>query len=304
MEMWQVEPALRRVAVILSPALGDSLLMATVAHNLQLNHVDVTVFGRQAYSLREWLPALKVEPDLGAEGLRERLAQFDTVLQLHHNKPFANLGDHHPHVLLLDHIPRAASPDSMVDRLAAYCRGELKLPQVGRGNGLTPVTGLEHRKHRLRVAIHPTASTADKCWLAPRFLQLGLELRAAGYDPQFVLGLEERAAWGDVEKAGLLMPRFDSLDMLASWLYESGWFIGNDSGVGHLASNLQIPTLSLFMRKGIARTWRPGWGAGQVLIGGAYLPSGKLKERYWKHMLSVRRVIRAFHQLRTISTPS
>jgi heptosyltransferase III len=36
-----------------------------------------------------------------------------------------------------------------------------------------------------------------------------------------------------------------------------------------------------------------------VLIGSTYLPTGFLKERYWKYMLSVRRVSRAFEQLRT-----
>ena len=91
---------------------------------------------------------------------------------------------------------------------------------------------------------------------------------------------------------------FRKLDNVATWVYESGWFIGNDSGIGHLASSLHIPTLSLFMRRGIARTWRPDWGTGQVLIGSTFLPTGFLKERYWKYMLSVRQVSRAFEQLR------
>ncbi|MGI4862085.1 MAG: glycosyltransferase family 9 protein [Janthinobacterium lividum] len=302
--MVETKPVFRQVAVILSPALGDSLLLATVAHNLQLNGVQVTMFGHQGYLLRDWLPALQVRPalDAHAANLIEVLAQFDAVLQLHDDKPFANLAECHPRVILLEHICRSAAPYSMVDRLVEFCRDELHLPRVGRSNGLTPPAGLEYRRHRMRVAIHPTASTADKCWLAPRFLQLGLMLRESGFDPQFVVAREERAAWAAVEAAGMVMPDLGSVDNLAGWLYESGWFIGNDSGVGHLASNLQIPTLSLFMRRGIARTWRPGWGVGDVLIGGAFLPSGRLKERYWKYMLSVGRVMRAFHRLR-LETP-
>lgn len=35
-----------------------------------------------------------------------------------------------------------------------------------------------------------------------------------------------------------------------------------------------------------------------MLIGGAYLPTGRLKERYWKYLLSVGKVIQAFEQLR------
>jgi len=55
------------------------------------------------------------------------------------------------------------------------------------------------------------------------------------------------------------------------------------------------------MRRGTARTWRPGWGVGQVLIGSAYLPTGWLKERYWKYMLSVNRVSEAFDRLRALT---
>jgi ADP-heptose:LPS heptosyltransferase len=112
---------------------------------------------------------------------------------------------------------------------------------------------------------------------------------------------EERAHWTHIEQLGLTLADLGPLDQVAAWLYESGWFIGNDSGVGHLASSLQVPTLSLFMRRGTARTWRPGWGVGQVLIGSAYLPTGRLKERYWKYMLSVNKVSQAFDRLRALT---
>jgi heptosyltransferase-3 len=40
---------------------------------------------------------------------------------------------------------------------------------------------------------------------------------------------------------------------------------------------------------------------GQVLIGSAYLPTGWLKERYWKYMLSVNKVSEAFDRLRALT---
>lgn len=295
----------RRVAVLLSPALGDSLLLAVVAHNLHLNGAEVVMFGRQGDLLRTWLPALRVRPalDPDAASLAGTLAEFDAVFQLHDDRPFSNLAECHPRAILLAHVCRSAAPYSMVDRLVEFCRDELKLPRVERGNGLTPPPHLRHRRHRMRVAIHPTASTSDKCWLAARFVRLGLMLRDSGFEPHFVVAAEERRAWRAVQAAGMPVPDLGPVDDLAGWLYESGWFIGNDSGVGHLASNLQIPTLSLFMRRGIARTWRPGWGAGHVLVGGAFLPTGRLKERYWKYTLSVGRVMRAFDRLQSEMPP-
>jgi len=322
--MWPAVQPISRVALVLSPAIGDSLLMMTIARNLRHNGVEVTVFGAHIHSLRNWFPGVDTQEYLGAghpgaghpgaglplldprapgipvpRDLAPRLSGFDCVLQMHRNRPFIGLERSHPRVIFLDHLCRVRSPQSMADRLSRFCLDELGLASAHKSNGMTAPAGLLYRKHPLRVAIHPTASTADKCWLASRFIRLALQLRKLGFSPEFVVAPQERADWLHIERLGLALPDLGSLDNVAAWIYESGWFIGNDSGIGHLASSLHIPTLSLFMRSGIARTWRPGWGAGQVLIGSTYLPTGFLKERYWKYMLSVRQVSRAFEQLRT-----
>ena len=296
--MWPTVQPISRVALVLSPAIGDSLLMMTIARNLQENGIAVTIFGRQIQSLGAWFPEIETLDDLVAEDLTAKLAGFDRVIQMHRNKPFVGLEQHHPRVSFLDHICRVRSSESMADRLAKFCVDEFGLPGADKSNGMTPPQGLQHRKHPLRVAIHPTASTADKCWLPSRFIRLAIRLRELGFSPEFVVAPQERADWLHIERLDLKLPDLGSLDNVATWVYESGWFIGNDSGIGHLASSLHIPTLSLFMRRGIARTWRPDWGTGQVLIGSTYLPTGFLKERYWKYMLSVRQVSRAFEQLR------
>jgi len=272
--------------------------MMTIARNLQQNGIAVTIFGRQIHSLGAWFPEIETLDDLAAEDLTAKLAGFDRVIQMHRNKPFVGLEQYHPRVSFLDHICRVRSSESMADRLAKFCIDEFGLAGADKSNGMTPPPGLQHRKYPLRVAIHPTASTADKCWLPARFIRLAIRLRELGFSPEFVVAPQERADWLYIERFGLKLPDLGSLDNVATWVYESGWFIGNDSGIGHLASSLHIPTLSLFMRRGIARTWRPDWGTGQVLIGSTYLPTGFLKERYWKYMLSVRQVSRAFEQLR------
>ena len=296
--MWPAVPPISRVALVLSPAIGDSLLMMTIARNLQQNGIAVTAFGRQIQSLRDWFPRVETQDDLDAGELEARLSGFDRVIQMHRNKPFAGLEQAHPRVILLDHLCRARSSHSMAHRVARFCQDEFGLASAHKSNGMTAPAGLQHRKHPLRVAIHPTASTADKCWLPSRFIRLAIKLRELGFSPEFVVAPQERADWIHIERLGLALPDLGSLDNVARWVFESGWFIGNDSGIGHLASSLHIPTLSLFMRRGIAHTWRPDWGAGQVLIGSTYLPTGFLKERYWKYMLSVRQVSRAFEQMR------
>ncbi|MEJ0003682.1 MAG: hypothetical protein WDN30_09140 [Pararobbsia sp.] len=58
-----------RVRVVLSPALGDSLLMMIVAHNLRANRIAVTVFGRQASEMAAWFPEVDIRPDLDGDRL-------------------------------------------------------------------------------------------------------------------------------------------------------------------------------------------------------------------------------------------
>src|SRR6202012_2816000 len=115
--MWPAVQSVPRVALVLSPAIGDSLRMMTIARNLRQNGVCVTVFGRQIQSLRDWFPDIATAAELDSDHLEATLAPFDTVIQMHRNKPFAGLEQYHPRVMLLDHLCRVRSCESMADRL-------------------------------------------------------------------------------------------------------------------------------------------------------------------------------------------
>ena len=300
--MQQLDIQESRIALVMSSAIGDSLLTMIVANNLRTHGFNVTAFGKQCYALREWFPHIDVQPELDGTDPTLSLARFDTVIQLHRDRPFTHLTRLHRNAVILDYLCDSSSRDSLATRLTQFCSVEFGIDNPSKSNGIQPPAALVHRRHIKRVAIHPTASTADKCWLQDRFVKLALKLKKEGFDPQFVVAPEEREKWRELEHVGIQVPDLGSLENVAAWIYESGWFIGNDSGLGHLASSLNVPTLSLFMRHSLARTWRPDWGVGKVLIGSAGLPSGRLKERFWKHALTVPRVIRAFEKLRHDAT--
>ena len=76
-----------------------------------------------------------------------------------------------------------------------------------------------------------------------------------------------------------------------------GFFIGNDSGGGHLAACLHIPTLSIHGRKGKAKVWRPGWGQVEVVTPLINVIGGSLRQHLWKYFLSIAAVERGFTQL-------
>ncbi|MFP3739946.1 hypothetical protein SB860_34460, partial [Burkholderia sp. SIMBA_019] len=52
----------RRVAVMASNALGDTLLLMVIVRNLQRHGIVVAVFGRAAHALRDWFPDVDIRP--------------------------------------------------------------------------------------------------------------------------------------------------------------------------------------------------------------------------------------------------
>jgi len=112
-----------------------------------------------------------------------------------------------------------------------------------------------------------------------------------------VIAPHERERWHTLSEAGLPVTEFDTLHDLAAWVYESGWCIANESGIGQLASNLDIPTLSLFRRRGVAERWRPAWGRTRVVLPWQWVPTAFLKERLWRQTLTCGRVLAAFQRM-------
>lgn len=289
----------RSAAFIMSPALGDTLNFLIVAHHLSLNGWHVDVFGNHAHALAGWFPHLRIAPALAADDARDVLMNYRYAVQMHQDRPLARVGDWHAGFINLHEVEYAKNSDCMAKRFADFTAARFELDDAAISNGMRPPAGLQFRTHAMRVAIHPEASTPDKRWLPERFLELARRLRAGGFQVEFVVEASERSRW---EKLATDLPplrSFASTALLAEWLFESGWFIGNDSGVGHLASSLGVPTLTIFRRRGIAERWRPGFTLGDVVLPSWWVPTAGLKERWWRESISVTRVLSAFRELRS-----
>ena len=119
------------------------------------------------------------------------------------------------------------------------------------------------RPGNLRVAVHPSASGARKRWPAQKFARLG---RSLSRDPNRRLLLLEGPLDSDVVnevRAGLAedSPRWEpvriqNLARLAAVLSRCQLYIGNDSGITHLAAALGVRTIALFLETD-PRVWAP-----------------------------------------------
>jgi len=286
--------ALGRVAFVMSNAIGDSLICMVIVRNLLRNGIDVTVFGKPAYELRRWFPEVTIHPLPRADESTALLARFDTLLQMQWNQPLAHFLDMHPRAYCLHAVEFGPHRGCMGERFKDFCRDTLGLSDVDIDNSVCPPADLVYRRHANRVVIHPEASTDDKRWSRSRFRRVAEVLRKRGYDPHFVIAPHERARWRELESWHIPAPHFDNLDALAGWVYESGYFIGNDSGIGHLASNLGIPSVNLYRRRAVSIRWKPAWGGVEVVLPWQWVPGSALKERLWKQTLTSSRVLTAF----------
>jgi heptosyltransferase-3 len=94
------------------------------------------------------------------------------------------------------------------------------------------------------VVIHPFASGAAKRWPLQNFRAVA---EAVGAPVQWSAGPEET-----LEEA----TRFDDLYQLACWLATARAYIGNDSGIAHLAAAVGTPVVAIFLATD-PRIWTP-----------------------------------------------
>ena len=131
--------------------------------------------------------------------------------------------------------------------------------------------GLRGQPH----AVHPGSGSAAKCWPVGRYLELIRRWREQGREVVAVIGE------ADVEAAKALareipdLPVLENLTLteLAATLVECAGFLGNDSGITHLAAAVGLPVVALFGPSD-ADTWAPR-GRGGVKVVRA--PEGELE---------------------------
>ncbi len=181
-----------------------------------------------------------------------------------------------------------------VENLRRFSQNKLHFSEAVIHNGITLPKGVISRKYPKRVVLHPTSSRPGKNWPQEKFLTLATLLEEEGFEPVFILSKGEKASWPEMPFSA---PDFETLSEVAAFIAESGSMIGNDSGIGHLASCLGLSTVTICRSKLTADFWRPAWTKGSVITPPAFLPNLKglrIRDNHWKRFISPQRVLRTF----------
>lgn len=181
--------------------------------------------------------------------------------------------------------------ENVVDIAVHYMRDRMGLDQVVRDVGLAAPSYLQYQRHRKRIIVSPDSAWPEKKdWSAPSFLRVCRLLRAHGYAPVIVVSPSNHAGWLARANGEFEVPLFEDIDKLASYIYESGALIANDSGNGHLASFLGIPVITIYRKRNRYFHWRPSWGKAAVVTPVITLPW--MGKSIWRPFITPGRVLR------------
>lgn len=301
-----------KIAIICANGIGDGLIMMIAAAHLQMQS-QITIFHDKSVVLSKLFPKLYH----WGRYSKEKMTQFNLIIiqydgtQVAHEILYLRQQRNFPQVIMFFPYkhPSSQSTDlvfdcsmTMVDNIIRFM--QQKFPRASSTNpsknDLLIPKG-EYRKYSHRIVIHPSSANPRKNWTPIQFVILAQELRAFGYFPIFVVPPSENYQWKSFLPSYLPLQSFTALSEVSSYLYESGSFIGNDSGLGHLASNLQIPTLTIFSKKSLSPLWNPGFGIHKVLL--PYrLPNWKglslcFREWLWPISISTKKALTEFFSL-------
>ena len=110
-----------------------------------------------------------------------------------------------------------------------------------------------------KIIIHPGSGSRKKCWPISNFVKVASSLKADGKRPEFILGPAEYDLNDNLvqpNRVSEIVHRLDNLKELTELLKTGGGFIGNDSGVSHLAAFMGLPTMAVFGPSD-PETWKP-----------------------------------------------
>jgi heptosyltransferase-3 len=279
-----LSPSRGRILVYRPGAVGDALLARPALRAVRLRYPSHCILLATHPAVLPLLAADCVVDDPISQDSTELLWLFGAGSRLPRppDLDLAVLWTSAPEQLALDSLrgarlvqaPSRPPPDSgrhvarfLLDSLAELGiepDGLLSLPPVPVPTAAHAQAGLWLDRHGARdeqlVALHPGSGSAAKNWPLERFLELGWRLEARGLRILLVLGPADEAIASRVtrEHTARHWLRAEGLDLavLAALLLRCRAFVGNDSGISHLAGQLGIATVALFGASD-PRTWAP-----------------------------------------------
>lgn len=301
-----------KTGIICADGIGDAIILSILAHQAS-SYSSVTLFHPKAAFLSTLFPFFDIQTLPTLETLQ---AYDELILQNDHSEKAFHLHSARKKGLL-SHLKILFPTESKMEKMEGDFNCDPKesfTNEVKKARSfffpskpLSPlfqISSTSYRKEEKKVAIHPLSADPKRNWPKKKYLSLADALKKKGYTPVFIMSEKERETFGEIP-----FEIFSSLDLndFAKKISSCGFFIGNDSAFGHLASCCRIPTLTISGNKKRVKRWRPDFFIGEVVYPLLPLPNfkgiqtkffdGRVRDNYWQNFLSVSKVVKRFHNL-------
>jgi heptosyltransferase-3 len=124
-----------------------------------------------------------------------------------------------------------------------------------------PVLRVDPESPPCPIIVHPGSGSTAKNWPLPQFVALAERLEADGHAVAWLCGPAEEEM--ELPPRGPIL-RGHTLEQVGAWLSGARLFVGNDSGMAHLAAACGCPSLTLFVASQ-PRVWAPKGAACMAL---------------------------------------
>jgi ADP-heptose:LPS heptosyltransferase len=110
---------------------------------------------------------------------------------------------------------------------------------------------------RKYACLHPGSGSNKKNWPIKNFIQVAEYFLTTGLEIIWILGPAENRLQDEIEKSrtGRILTNV-TLPVLAAVLESCSLFVGNDSGISHLAASVNAPVIALFGESD-EKVWAP-----------------------------------------------
>ena len=187
----------------------------------------------------------------------------------------------HPHACIASWHPGAGEQRHVaqifIDSLGPEFQGAsglqpviLKVDRVADADAARWLIGQGWRSTERLIALHPGAGSEVKRWPLSRFVDLALRLNATAGNAKLLIiegpaeaGISAAVLQALPYGAAIAVPSV-SLRLLAGLIARCEIFVGNDSGIAHLAAALNIPSVVLFGPT-LPQHWAPLGGHVKIL---------------------------------------
>ncbi len=317
-----------RIAFVPANGLGDGMLQLTFARIFQNNGYAVTCFHPLLAHLSDIFEDIQLKPVPESSDILAAFKDFDLVMYDVGSKMEAmemRFPDHWVPYTMARRRTMPTLPETRLEKLPPLVQqlwySERNVYDRTRKDSVirdiewfcTNQLGLYLGEHTLhgerdfftrhpldpdsrRILIHAFSSHPDKNWDIQRYFDLAKKLQNNGWQPVFSAAPNEEAELiTAMEQYGQAFDYVVLKDLLELCRFYRGarGLIGNDSGCGHLASFLGLPTVTILNGIRPRYRWRPIWSRNRLVWG--WLPR-KLVKDSWSEYLSVARVYRAFEK--------